>query len=95
MRLSDLNPEDIEVVSKAESKPLRLSELRPEDIQLSQPEQPKLDVSQGEALARGVGEGLTFGFSGELMAGGKALLNPDEQSFRDRYARYKLSLIHI
>lgn len=66
MKLSDLNPDEIEYVGNQSSqigsapKKLKLSELDPKHIEdLSKP-------SQLEAVARGAGQGATFGFLDEL-----------------------------
>lgn len=75
MKLSDIDPNDIEVIEEApKASGLRLSDLDDNDIEV-------VEESQGpgvlESLGRGSLEGGTFGFSGELAGLNKALTGED------------------
>ena len=70
MKLSDLDPNEVEVV-EPQSSGLKLSDLSSDDIEVvsSGPQ-----VSQLESLGRGGLQGLTFGAAEEVYAGGKSAL---------------------
>ena len=75
MKLSDLNPEEIELVQEApKTNRLRLSDLNPDEIELQenvvQPESSFLDTL-GDT-SRGIVQGATFGFGEEAIAGIKS-----------------------
>lgn len=77
MKLSELNPKDIELVSEAPALApsssgggLKLSQLSPEDIQ------PANDMTDAEALVRGGVQGATAGFSDEIYGGLGAIASP-------------------
>jgi hypothetical protein len=91
MRLSDLNPNDVQLVEPA--GPLSLSRIDPSEIQpVLAPVHP--DVSKFESLARGAVQGTTLGFADELTGAGEALLdraigkNP-EKSLPDLYRQHR------
>lgn len=65
MKLSDLDPKDIEVVSEPDEQPVaRLSDLDPSQIEVVESEEPK--PSKLESLGRGARQGATMGFADEL-----------------------------
>lgn len=91
MKLSDIDPNDIEIVEPAQSgqsSSLRLSDFDPNDIE---------EVGPGilESTGRGALEGATFGFSGELGGAGSSAVQSlleslnmrpeDSLSFKDKY----------
>lgn len=81
MKLSDLDPKDIEVVSEPEDAPVtRLSDLDPSEVEVVEPEAVK--PSKLESFGRGARQGATMGFAEEAGAGlgagldvGQRLLN--------------------
>lgn len=68
MKLSDIDPNEIEIIQEAPktSTGLRLSDLDSSEIESAG------DVSLSESALRGLGQGLTFGFSDEAIAAAKS-----------------------
>lgn len=64
MKLSDLNPDEIEVVSQPE--PTKLSDLGDTDFEVVEPEK---QISKLESFGRGARQGATMGFGEEIGAG--------------------------
>lgn len=102
MKLSDLNPDDVEVVEQAPAQApakLKLSDLDPAEVQsvdaATEVAQPEAEtISKAESLARGGVQSATLGFADELEGGVRAaadtLLGPSElKNLLDTYAKYR------
>lgn len=71
MKLSELNPNDIEVVEELEQpETLKLSSLDPTEVETVDDNQSKPELF--ESAIRGAGQGLSLGFSDEIVGGLKA-----------------------
>jgi hypothetical protein len=66
MKLSELDPKDIEVV---DTPKLKLSSLKPEEVEIVPEAKPEEQISQTEAGLRGALQGATFGFGEEISGG--------------------------
>ena len=97
MKLSELDPKDVETVSTPK---LKLSSLKPEEVERvpsPAPPSPEEQVSGLEAGARGLAQGATFGFSDEALAAlkaagsaGEVLQSEDKLGkLKELYSRYR------
>ncbi len=85
MKLSEVHPDDIQVVSspgKDQAGPLKVSDLHPDDFHVVSLPPPVAAKPEGvdvggiaNAAMRGTAQGATFGFADELAAGGSGLID--------------------
>lgn len=94
MKLSELDPEHIQVVSAPK---LSLSNLKAEEVEAAPAPAPEEQISQTEAALRGGFQGLTFGFgeeaTGALETAGQAgqILESEDKiaKIKELYQRYR------
>lgn len=79
MKLSELKPQDVQVVSEApaQAAPMKLSQLDPGDVQLMAPPEPVSDpdLSPVTAATSGIASGATLGWAPALGAGAKTAMD--------------------
>lgn len=95
-KLSELNPEQVKVVSVPESKDtggaIKLSSLKPDQVKVvSVPENPRQPIPEAESAIAGAAQGATLGFGDEIYGAfrGATKALARKGSFTENYGKYR------